>query len=130
VDAGPCFRLPAPGEVTASGRKLVGSAQARIGRTLLQHGSIILRGDQSRLAALQPAAADVGGRAADVDAPAALEDLVGPVDPWAVRDALARSIVDAFGGVGVEGAFTDEELGLAERLLEDRYGRLEWTWRR
>ena len=48
-DAGPCFQAPASGEVMSGGRKLVGSAQVRMGRNLLQHGSVILRGDQSVL---------------------------------------------------------------------------------
>ena len=48
-DAGPCFQEAAPGEVVVNGRKLVGSAQARVGPALLQHGSIVLRTDQSAL---------------------------------------------------------------------------------
>lgn len=48
-DAGPCFDMPAPGEVVAHGRKLVGSAQVRIGGALLQHGSILLYDDQGRI---------------------------------------------------------------------------------
>lgn len=48
-DAGPCFQAPTDGEVIAMGRKLVGSAQARVEGALLQHGSIILSGDQSLL---------------------------------------------------------------------------------
>ena len=35
-DSGPCFDEPAPGEVTVAGRKLVGSAQARLEGALLQ----------------------------------------------------------------------------------------------
>jgi lipoate-protein ligase A len=124
VDAGPCFRLPAPGEVTARGRKLVGSAQVRIGRTLLQHGSVILRGDQSRLAALH------ARMTSEADVPAALEDLIGSVDPAAVGDALVASVVAAFGGRGRNASYTREEEELAERLMEERYGRPEWTWRR
>lgn len=49
VDAGPCFEAPAPGEVTVMGRKLVGSAQARIEQAFLQHGSILLHDDQRLL---------------------------------------------------------------------------------
>ena len=49
VDAGPCFEAPAPGEVTVMGRKLVGSAQARIEQGFLQHGSILLHDDQGLL---------------------------------------------------------------------------------
>ena len=61
-DAGPCFQEAAPGEVVMSGRKLVGSAQARVGPALLQHGSIVLHTDQSELERLlcAPAAATDG----------------------------------------------------------------------
>jgi lipoate-protein ligase A len=50
--AGPCFQAAAPGEIVARGRKLVGSAQARVGGALLQHGAIAPRADQSVLAEL------------------------------------------------------------------------------
>ena len=50
--AGPCFQAAAPGEIVARGRKLVGSAQARVGGALLQHGAIVPRADQSALAEL------------------------------------------------------------------------------
>jgi lipoate-protein ligase A len=42
-----CFRDPLPGEVTAAGRKLVGSAQWRERGSLLQHGSLLLHSDQA-----------------------------------------------------------------------------------
>jgi len=38
----PCFATPAPGEITAGGRKLVGSAMRADGAGFLQHGSILL----------------------------------------------------------------------------------------
>ena len=46
LDAGGCFSHPVGGEVLADGRKVVGSAQLRRGDSLLQHGSILLEGDQ------------------------------------------------------------------------------------
>jgi lipoate-protein ligase A len=46
LDAGACFSQPVGGEVLADGRKVVGSAQLRQGDSLLQHGSILLDGDQ------------------------------------------------------------------------------------
>ncbi len=42
----PCFADPAPGELIAGGRKLVGSAQWREDGALLQHGSILVDNDQ------------------------------------------------------------------------------------
>jgi lipoate-protein ligase A len=45
--AGACFAAPVGGEVLVDGRKLVGSAQARRGRAVLQHGSVLLAGSQA-----------------------------------------------------------------------------------
>jgi lipoate-protein ligase A len=123
LDAGPCFQAPSTGEVVAGTRKLIGSAQARVGHALLQHGSIILSGDQTRLAEVVPGA----------DAfpqPATLSELVGPVDPDDVVEAVARSLTRCFGGTGTESAYTPEEVDAARELAESKYGRAEWTWRR
>lgn len=40
-----CFEVPSAYEITAGGRKLIGSAQARMGTRVLQHGSLPLTGD-------------------------------------------------------------------------------------
>lgn len=44
-----CFEVPSHYEVTAQGRKLIGSAQVRRMGVVLQHGSLPLTGDISRL---------------------------------------------------------------------------------
>lgn len=49
-----CFAATVPGEITTGGRKLVGSAQRRSRRALLQHGSIPLAGDQALMAEVWP----------------------------------------------------------------------------
>jgi lipoate-protein ligase A len=46
LDSGGCFTQPVGGEVLSGGRKVVGSAQVRRGSAFLQHGSILLEGDQ------------------------------------------------------------------------------------
>jgi lipoyl(octanoyl) transferase len=43
----PCFDHPSSGELVASGRKLVGSAQWRSEHALLQHGSILIEDQQA-----------------------------------------------------------------------------------
>jgi lipoyl(octanoyl) transferase len=50
--AGACFASPVGGEVTVHGRKVVGSAQVRLGSALLQHGSILLGGSQENIQAV------------------------------------------------------------------------------
>lgn len=54
VRAGPdvsaaCFEVPSAYEITAGGRKLMGSAQSRRAGYVLQHGSLPLYGDLGRL---------------------------------------------------------------------------------
>lgn len=124
VDAGPCFRHPAPGEVVAGGRKLVGSAQARVAGALLQHGSVILDGDQAPLAAMAP----------DGDAwepPATVTALVDPAPSVpAVVEALHHGCRLAWGGTWAESEYASLELVTADRLEESRYARGDWTWRR
>lgn len=50
--AGACFASPVGGEVTVQGRKVVGSAQVRLGSAFLQHGSILLGGTQENIDAV------------------------------------------------------------------------------
>jgi lipoate-protein ligase A len=56
-----CFEVPSAYEITAGGRKLIGSAQSRRAGYVLQHGSLPLVGDITRLIdvlVLSPEAAD------------------------------------------------------------------------
>src|SRR5262249_41340893 len=52
LGAGACFASPVGGEVTVHGRKVVGSAQVRLGSAFLQHGSILLGGTQEAIRAV------------------------------------------------------------------------------
>jgi lipoate-protein ligase A len=52
LSAGACFTGAVGGEVVVEGDKLVGSAQLREGGALLQHGSLLLGGDQRLLTEL------------------------------------------------------------------------------
>jgi lipoate-protein ligase A len=45
-----CFEVPYNNEITVGGMKLMGSAQARAQRRLMQHGSLPLMGDVGRVA--------------------------------------------------------------------------------
>lgn len=120
-DAGPCFDLPAEGEVVAGGRKLVGSAQVRIGRSILQHGSIILDGSQDLIIAL-------GGPSPEP--PATVRSVLGSVPG---RDRLDEVLRAAFQGrMGGEwiasGLRGPEETAVADLL--GTYTDPAWTWRR
>jgi lipoate-protein ligase A len=126
-DARPCFEAPAEGEVVAEGRKLVGSAQWRDERSLLQHGSILVDDDQSSL----PSFSISGGTAGDdpVTVPATLKALLGR-SPEAGEVAMmmfdaVRSIEDAQAMTIEEEEIREETLRHVPQYLDER-----WTWRR
>lgn len=126
--SGPCFLEPAEGEVMVEGRKLVGSAQARIGGAILQHGSLLLVANQEALLARRHVHGGSDERAPR--GPVTLNEVLGEVPPWKrLVAALAGGFEDVFGGQWDPGSMTGGESALAAKL-EKRYGSREWTWRR
>lgn len=134
LDAGSCFQSPSAGEVVLRGKKLVGSAQARVDGALLQHGSILLSDDQTRIDRLridtfedasEPRRAGGAGAGA-----ASLRDALGPVTAERVGDLVAREVRGRFGGDWTEGDYSEQERATAEVLATTRYGTRGWTWRR
>ena len=131
LDAGPCFQEPAEGEVVARGRKLVGSAQARIDGALLQHGSILLGDSQAVLDELRPRQ-DPGGPGVSGGSgrPATLSALLPDVGFRAVSDAVADQMQKTFDGSWRTDDYRQAERDTADRLEAERYGTHAWTWRR
>jgi lipoate-protein ligase A len=121
-DAGPCFRQPAEGEVMALGRKLIGSAQVRMGESVLQHGSIILDGDQDVLRRLR-------GDEEPVPPPATLASLLGGIPD---RSLLSRCVIagleETLGGSWADGDYGSDEKMAADEL-QAHYEDSRWTWR-
>jgi lipoyl(octanoyl) transferase len=142
--AEPCFDAPAPGEVVAAGRKLVGSAQRCERNALLQHGSILLDGTQAAVSGLLKRPAAAAGRAAgggsggvvlpppDAVARGAvtLAALLGAAPaPERVAHALCTGFESVFGIRLAPSALSDEERQRAA-TLEAHYCAASWTWRR
>ena len=120
----PCFAEPSAGELTLSGRKLVGSAQWRDAGVLLQHGSILVRDDQSGISALmrEPGAA--------VPAPATLRDALGrEPDIDEIAGALGHAVC-ANVDPRTRPLTLDAETWRDAERLEKQYRDARWTWRR
>lgn len=120
-DGAACFAEPNVGELVIEGRKLVGSAQRRDERALLQHGSILLADDQSLIAALR-------GESPSLPAAATLSEALGrDVGVAEVTDALATALRRRAASVT---DFDPAELepALASHLAHYRDPR--WTYRR
>jgi len=126
-DSGPCFDEPAPGEVTVDGRKLVGSAQARLEGALLQHGSLLIGPGQERLLALGSASSSTSTGS---QAPISLEEILGQAPPWSdLVDAVISGVNSVTGGDWHRGELTEPERVKCMALTK-RYASAEWTWRR
>lgn len=127
-----CFEVPSNYEITAAGKKLVGSAQARKINGVLQHGSLPLYGDLTRITQvlryynetsrqraaerLQQHAANAAMLGADItweQAAAAMEQ--------AFQHALAISFEHQ--------PLTDGERRRVEELVKTKYGDPGWTQR-
>ena len=138
LDSGPCFEEPAPGDITVGGRKLVGSAQARLEGAILQHGSLLIGPGQDRLLGLLSTSAgsrmDTHARETErpacVQAPISLEEVLCHTPPWShLVDAIVAGFSGVAGGDWRRGELTEpERLGSME--LVERYASAEWTWRR
>ncbi len=79
-----CFAFPVGDEITAQGKKLVGSAQRRTRKAFLQHGSIPLAGDHTILDAVWPGSLDRGA-ATTVSAAAGRDVSYGELTAGIVR---------------------------------------------
>jgi lipoyl(octanoyl) transferase len=120
----PCFQAPAEGEVVAAGRKLVGSAQRCEAGTLLQHGSILLDGSQSRVLQLLARPADGGPQAIT------LRELLGATPDVTELVAAFVAGFEAMCGIRLApGSLTRQERARLPGLAA-RYEDATWTWRR
>jgi lipoate-protein ligase A len=120
-----CFRDPLPGELTAGGRKLAGSAQWRFKGALLQHGSLLLHNDQDFVETLRT---DAFPR---LEVPAVgLVELLGrePVE-GELESVITVGFERELGVDVVPAELTDEERERAEEL-RSVYEDPAWTWRR
>lgn len=128
-----CFEVPSTYEITVNGKKLIGSAQARKKEGVLQHGSLPLTGDLTRIcealkfeneSARENAAQRLLSRAATV------ESILGKEIAW---EAAAQSFVKGFEaqlGINFErGELSESESARAEELVKEKYANPAWTER-
>jgi lipoate-protein ligase A len=120
----PCFELPAVGEIVLGERKLVGSAQLRDGGAFLQHGSILIDDDQSRVT-------ELSSTAIPASAPAAtLREALGRAPSLhEVADALFAA-VRAQADADAEPFEREEALERMAHAARARYVDDLWTWQR
>lgn len=131
-DAGACFGVPAPGEVVAGGGKIVGSAQRRLGNSLLQHGSLLLAPASVSLAALQLPGQRPGhllGREAPEEGGITLTHLLGQLPPFeTLSSTVEAALAGAFGGSWARAPAPSHRVLDRARHLEAGYADPETVW--
>jgi lipoate-protein ligase A len=128
-----CFEVPSTYEITVGGKKLIGSAQARKKEGVLQHGSLPLIGDLTRIcqalvfkdeAARENAAQRLLTRATTV------ESILGVEKDW---ETAAQAFVHGFEAqLGIHfqrSELSQAELKRAEELVREKYANPVWTER-
>lgn len=128
-----CFEVPSNYEITVHGKKLVGSAQARKKQGILQHGTLPLYGDLTRIIQVldfpngtsrAQAQASLLSRAANI------ETLLGTPISWA--DAAAAFIQGFRESLNIsfeDSTLSSAELARVERLVKGKYAHPSWVER-
>jgi len=116
-----CFARTGSCEIELHGKKLVGSAQRRYGRTFLQHGSVLLGVDAPRLGAIFPTTPDPL---------ATLTTLEAALGHRPKFDDVAAALASAFESehgldLRPEG-LTASETAAVERLVREKYATDAW----
>lgn len=128
-----CFEVPSQYEITWHGKKIIGSAQARKGNQVLQHGSIPVFGDITRIVD----GLNYPNKAAKHEAQSAMVNRAVTLKEAAGRDFSWQELMDAFleaqafvNGLSLSwGAYTPEELSLAQELKSNKYAASIWNER-
>ncbi len=129
-----CFEVASDYEITARGRKLIGSAQMRRAGAVLQHGSLPLSGDPGAIGALLRYP-DEAARAAAQSAVRAhattLTDVLGSAPSvGAVQAALIAGFTETFDVTLTPGTLSPAERDQADALYAARFAADSWTLRR
>ncbi len=140
VRAGPdvsaaCFEVPSAYEITVGGRKLMGSAQSRRRGHVLQHGSLPLVGDITRLVTVLALPDGVKARLAEQLSQRActLAQALGVAEDSPLVDFqhVAQALADGFGEALnlelVPGDLTPGELRRAAELIREKFANPAWT---
>lgn len=140
IRAGPevspaCFETPSAYEITAQGRKLIGSAQSRRAGYVLQHGSLPLCGDIARVADVLALAegeratlrAELAARAGTLAQALGVTDDAPEVAFERVADVLSCGFGHALHLTLKPGQPTGAELRRTAELIRTIYANSEWT---
>ncbi len=125
-----CFENPSDFEITIHGKKIIGNAQARRLNCLIQHGSLPLTGDLTRITkVLNYPSPDARQKAAEalLQNATTVSEVLGYVVSW---ESAVLAFKDSFSQILnltlEEGDFTDSEIAEAQQLESNQYSHSDW----
>jgi lipoyl(octanoyl) transferase len=128
-----CFEVPSTYEITVGGKKLIGSAQARKKDGVLQHGSLPLAGDLTRICQALVFESESARETASrrlLERATTVEMALGRQVSW---EAAAQAFLHAFeaqlGLSFLKGEVSASEAKRTEELVKEKYAHPSWTER-
>jgi lipoate-protein ligase A len=128
-----CFEVPSNYEIVVGGKKLIGSAQARRKKGVLQHGTLPLWGDLTRITQVlvfpdKQKRIEAASRL--LSHATTLEIILGYKINW---ESVAQAFITGFQSeLNIDlnrDDLSDKEFKLAERLVEEKYSHSSWLER-
>jgi len=128
-----CFEVPSHYEITAGGKKLIGSAQARKKDGVLQHGTLPLTGDLARIAQAISFEDELSRQQAGerlLERATTVESVLGKIISWeeaasAFSEAFKTALNLNFEVTGL----SPGELARANYLVKEKYAHPDWNER-
>ncbi len=126
-----CFEVKSNYEISVDGKKMVGSAQARRKEGVLQHGTLPLHGDLTRiievLTKIDPKQKPEF-RERMLQKAATVEMVLGSKITWEqAADAIKHGFEQELNIEFIEEELTKNEINDAELLAKEKYGMVDWT---
>ena len=128
-----CFEVPSSYEITVDGKKLIGSAQARRKEGVLQHGSLPLHGDLTRICQVlrferEAERAETAKRL--LEKATTVESVLGRELSWEeVSQAFRQGFEVQLGVDFVPESVSRDEEERAQQLMAEKYTHPVWTQR-
>lgn len=128
-----CFEVPSNYEITVYGKKLIGSAQARKNGGILQHGTLPLSGDLTRIVQvlfLQGEDSRAQAQERLLERATTVEKVLGTQVSWdAAASAFIQGFRDTLNLELIDSKITPEERKRVEVLVKEKYAHPDWTER-
>lgn len=129
-----CFSVPSKYEITYREKKLLGSAQARKKEGILQHGSLPLKGDLTRILMVLNRGNEIGDpqktRIEMLSRATTIETILGRAPLWEeVSSIFVKAFEDTLAITFSQEQLTVNETERVKGLVKEKYSNPAWTKR-